>query len=138
MVSALILQIVITIVDRFIYKSWCVIDEKQSEVEILKKEIVHKAIVNEQEYTEDQALIGNKLNTQVLITKQQIKFTSVSKFYFQWVTLIVCHAMLFHNLPHSSDKQLQSQMMLYMYIFYLLSCLYFLVSALQVRHGQPE
>lgn len=69
MVFALIFQIIIMIIERVIYKSWCVIDKEQSQEEILKKETVHKAIVNEYEYTEDGALVGNKLNTSVLVTK---------------------------------------------------------------------
>jgi hypothetical protein len=93
-----------------------------------------------------------------VLARSTITLRTVIKFYFQWLILILIHIMLFFYLPISGN--LKYNQMKYcdedkywkeldyrcndlnknssIKIFYLLSCIYFFVSALQVKHGLPE
>ena len=92
------------------------------------------------------------------LARNTITLRTVFKFYFQWLSLILIHFLLFFYLPMSGNLKYNYEMFcdeeLYrtkadykcnnlnknisIRIFYLLSCLYFLVSSLQVKHGLPE
>jgi hypothetical protein len=83
---------------------------------------------------------------------------NVMKFYFQWIVLILVHFVLFFYLPITGNIKLNQQSYCdenkygnvpdykcndlnknkTLLVFYILSCAYFFISALQVKHGFPE
>ena len=94
-----------------------------------------------------------------LLAKTDIGFKSVMKLYFQWLVLIFFHGLLVFYLPIHGNLRYNNQGYCdldtsgnpvagevcnslnrnnALIAFYLLCCLYFWISALQVKHGLPE
>jgi hypothetical protein len=107
---------------------------------------------------------GTVLNLDELLARSKISLRTVQKFYFQWLLLLAGHAVLFFYLPMQGNDKLHgtsycdpsrlpandasSSSLQYqcndlnqnssLAIFYILCCLYFYASAIQVKHGLPE
>jgi hypothetical protein len=95
------------------------------------------------------------VNVNSMLAKTKIDFKSVQKLYFQWLILIFFHALLFFFLPMHGNKKILNDNFCdplstdspgcnsfdrnsWIIIFYMLCCIYFWVSALQIRQGLPE
>lgn len=76
----------------------------------------------------------------------------MSKLYFQWLLIILCHGLVFFWLPISGNLKLTNRAYCVtgsascnsfdrnysLICFYVLCCAYLWVSALQIRDGHPE
>jgi hypothetical protein len=100
-----------------------------------------------------------RLTLDQLLAKTAINFKSVMKLYFQWLVLLFFHGLLFFFLPVHGNFKYNNQgycdldesgrvpagevcnnfnLNASLISFYLMCCLYFWTSALQVRRGLPE
>ena len=163
MVIALFLQIIVMIADRYLYKSKTFVSvkekrlivQKQEEAEVKEENKIDE--IYEEDFSEEEREAKRKrIEKEISLERTKITLAMVSKFYLQWILLIFVHGLVFWFFPIHGNQKLQNQSYCVkdadklgikcnefggnwaLIFFYILYCLYFWVSALQIKYGVPE
>jgi hypothetical protein len=162
MVIALFLQIIVMIIDRYLYKSktFIAVHERklnQVRMPLPKEDAKDNNEKLEVESSESEREAKRKRIEKVIsLETTKITLAMVSKFYLQWILLIFVHGLVFWFFPIHGNEKLQNQAYCVkdadklgikcnefggnwaLIVFYILYALYFWVSALQIKYGVPE